>query len=179
MQAVATDFGMDKALKELGVKSINEGTSTGSDWFSNGELIESYSPVDGQLIGSVKSTTKADYEKVMEATTMAFKTWRTMPAPQRGEIVRQFGNKLRDLKEPLGKLVSYEMGKSLQEGYGEVQEMIDICDFAVGLSRQLNGQTIPSERPGHVMREQWHPIGVVGIISAFNFPVAVWLGTLL
>ena len=110
----------------------------------------------------------------METATKAFLSWRDMPAPQRGEIVRQFGNKLRDLKEPLGKLVSYEMGKSLQEGYGEVQEMIDICDFAVGLSRQLNGQTIPSERPGHVMREQWHPIGVVGIISAFNFPVAVW-----
>ncbi len=174
MEAVATDFGMDKALKELGIKEVNEGTSTGSQWFSNGDIIESYSPVDGQLIGKVKTTTQADYDKVMDATTEAFKTWRTIPAPQRGEIVRQFGNRLRDLKEPLGKLVSYEMGKSLQEGYGEVQEMIDICDFAVGLSRQLNGQTIPSERPGHVMREQWHPIGVVGIISAFNFPVAVW-----
>jgi len=174
MQAVATDFGIEKALKALGVKDINEGTSTGSTNFSNGEVIESYSPVDGKLIGKVKSTTKEDYEKVMEASTKAFKTWRDVPAPQRGEIVRQFGNKLRELKQPLGKLVSYEMGKSLQEGYGEVQEMIDICDFAVGLSRQLNGQTIPSERPGHVMREQWHPIGVVGIISAFNFPVAVW-----
>lgn len=174
MQAVATDFGIDKALKELGVKDINEGTSTGSINFSNGDVIESYSPVDGKLIGKVKTTTKEDYDKVMEASTKAFKTWRDVPAPQRGEIVRQFGNKLRELKKPLGKLVSYEMGKSLQEGYGEVQEMIDICDFAVGLSRQLNGQTIPSERPGHVMREQWHPIGVVGIISAFNFPVAVW-----
>jgi len=174
MEAVATDFGIDKALETLGVKSLNEGTSTGSNNFSSGEIIESYSPVDGQLIGKIKTTTKEDYEKVMNAATTAYKTFRTMPAPQRGEIVRQFGNKLRDLKEPLGKLVSYEMGKSLQEGYGEVQEMIDICDFAVGLSRQLNGQTIPSERPGHVMREQWHPIGVVGIISAFNFPVAVW-----
>ncbi|MBO3100216.1 L-piperidine-6-carboxylate dehydrogenase [Gelidibacter pelagius] len=174
MQAVATDFGIEKALKELGVKDINEGTSTGSNNFSNGEIIESYSPVDGKLIGKVKTTSKEDYEKVMEASTSAFKAWRDIPAPQRGEIVRQFGNKLRELKEPLGKLVSYEMGKSLQEGYGEVQEMIDICDFAVGLSRQLNGKTIPSERPGHVMREQWHPIGVVGIISAFNFPVAVW-----
>ncbi|MBA6151762.1 L-piperidine-6-carboxylate dehydrogenase [Gelidibacter maritimus] len=174
MQAVATDFGIEKALKELGVKDINDGTSTGSNNFSNGEVIESYSPVDGKLIGKVKTTSKEDYEKVMEASTSAFKAWRDIPAPQRGEIVRQFGNKLRELKEPLGKLVSYEMGKSLQEGYGEVQEMIDICDFAVGLSRQLNGQTIPSERPGHVMREQWHPIGVVGIISAFNFPVAVW-----
>jgi len=174
MEAVATDFGIQEALSKLGVKDINEGTSTGSNNFSNGEIIESYSPVDGKLIGKVKTTTRADYDKVMDDATAAFKTWRDVPAPQRGEIVRQFGNKLRDLKEPLGKLVSYEMGKSLQEGYGEVQEMIDICDFAVGLSRQLNGQTIPSERPGHVMREQWHPIGVVGIISAFNFPVAVW-----
>ncbi|TJY38174.1 L-piperidine-6-carboxylate dehydrogenase [Pontimicrobium aquaticum] len=174
MEAVATDFGIQEALSQLGIKDINEGTSTGSNNFSNGEIIESYSPVDGKLIGKVKTTTRADYDKVMDVATAAFKTWRDVPAPQRGEIVRQFGNKLRDLKEPLGKLVSYEMGKSLQEGYGEVQEMIDICDFAVGLSRQLNGQTIPSERPGHVMREQWHPIGVVGIISAFNFPVAVW-----
>ncbi len=174
MSVVSVDYGMDKALVKLGLGPINDGTSTGSNSFSSGDLIASYSPVDGQLIGQVKTTTKEDYEKVMEAATSAFKTFRTMPAPQRGEIVRQFGNKLRELKEPLGKLVSYEMGKSLQEGYGEVQEMIDICDFAVGLSRQLNGQVIPSERPGHVMREQWHPIGVVGIISAFNFPVAVW-----
>jgi aldehyde dehydrogenase (NAD+) len=174
MSKIATEFGIIDALKVLGIKDINEGTSTGSTNFSNGAIIESYSPVDGQLIGKVKSTTRADYDKVMDAATNAFLSWREMPAPQRGEIVRQFGNKLRDLKEPLGKLVSYEMGKSLQEGYGEVQEMIDICDFAVGLSRQLNGKVIPSERPFHVMREQWHPIGVVGIISAFNFPVAVW-----
>ena len=169
-----SDFGIQQVLKELGLQDINPGTSTGSHNFSNGELIASYSPVDGKLIGKVKASTKEDYEQVMNTATAAFKAFRDMPAPQRGEIVRQFGNKLRELKEPLGKLVSYEMGKSLQEGYGEVQEMIDICDFAVGLSRQLNGQTIPSERPGHVMREQWHPIGVVGIISAFNFPVAVW-----
>lgn len=174
MSTIAQQFGMTEALAQLGVKAINDGTSTGSNSFSSGEIIESYSPVDGQLIGKVKTTTAADYEKVMQSATEAFKMFRAMPAPQRGEIVRQFGNKLRELKEPLGKLVSYEMGKSLQEGYGEVQEMIDICDFAVGLSRQLNGQTIPSERPGHVMREQWHSIGVVGIISAFNFPVAVW-----
>ncbi|WP_395046713.1 aldehyde dehydrogenase family protein [Flavobacterium sp.] len=174
MSTIAQQFGMTEALAQLGVKAINEGTSTGSEWFSNGELLESYSPVDGQLIGKVRATTAADYERVMQSATKAFISFRAMPAPQRGEIVRQFGNKLRELKEPLGKLVSYEMGKSLQEGYGEVQEMIDICDFAVGLSRQLNGQTIPSERPGHVMREQWHSIGVVGIISAFNFPVAVW-----
>jgi L-aminoadipate-semialdehyde dehydrogenase len=170
----ADKYGMQEALKALGLKEINEGTSTGSNNFGSGETISSYSPTDGSLIGKVTTTTRADYDKVMNAATSAFLEFRTMPAPQRGEIVRQFGNKLRELKEPLGKLVSYEMGKSLQEGYGEVQEMIDICDFAVGLSRQLNGQTIPSERPGHVMREQWHSIGVVGIISAFNFPVAVW-----
>ena len=174
MQTATTSFGINEALAQLGIKDVNLGTSTGSDWFSNGETISSYSPVDGKLIGKVATTTKEDYEKVMDKATTAFKSWRAVPAPQRGEIVRQFGNKLRELKEPLGKLVSYEMGKSLQEGYGEVQEMIDICDFAVGLSRQLNGQTIPSERAGHVMREQWHSIGVVGIISAFNFPVAVW-----
>ena len=174
MSTISQQFGMQEALEILGIKEINQGTSTGSEWFSNGDKIDSFSPVDGTLIGSVTTTTKEDYERVMQKATEAFKTFRAIPAPQRGEIVRQFGNKLRELKEPLGKLVSYEMGKSLQEGYGEVQEMIDICDFAVGLSRQLNGQTIPSERPGHVMREQWHSIGVVGIISAFNFPVAVW-----
>ncbi|WP_299833886.1 aldehyde dehydrogenase family protein [uncultured Tenacibaculum sp.] len=169
-----TDFGIKEALTTLGLNEINEGTSTGSKWFSNGELIESYSPVDGKLIGKVKASTKEDYEKVMTSATEAFKTWRVMPAPQRGEIVRQFGEKLREKKEALGKLVSYEMGKSYQEGLGEVQEMIDICDFAVGLSRQLHGLTMHSERPGHRMYEQYHPLGVVGIISAFNFPVAVW-----
>ena len=169
-----TDFGIQEALKKLSVKDINEGTSTGARWFSGGPLIDSYSPVDGKRIGSVKTTTNKDYEMVMTTATAAFKTWRTMPAPQRGEIVRQFGEKLRELKEPLGKLVSYEMGKSYQEGLGEVQEMIDICDFAVGLSRQLHGLTMHSERPGHRMYEQYHPLGVVGIISAFNFPVAVW-----
>lgn len=174
MQAVATDFGMDRTLMELGLKPINDGSSTGKNWFSNGELIDSYSPVDGQLIGRVKTTTKADYDKVMKAAFEAFKTWRLMPAPKRGEIVRQFGDKLREKKEALGKLVSYEMGKSYQEGLGEVQEMIDICDFAVGLSRQLHGFTMHSERFGHRMYEQYHPLGVVGIISAFNFPVAVW-----
>jgi len=174
MSAAATDFGMDQAMKILGLKDINEGTSTGSYHFGNGAIIESYSPVDGQLIGKVKSTSQEDYNKVMEAATSAFQDFRTMPAPQRGEIVRQFGEKLRAVKEPLGKLVSYEMGKSYQEGLGEVQEMIDICDFAVGLSRQLHGLTMHSERPGHRMYEQYHPLGVVGIISAFNFPVAVW-----
>ena len=174
MSVVATDFGIEEALAKLGLGEINDGTSTGLNSFSSGDVIESYSPVDGKLIGKVKTTTKEDYEKVMEAATEAFKTFRKMPAPQRGEIVRQFGEKLREVKEPLGKLVSYEMGKSYQEGLGEVQEMIDICDFAVGLSRQLHGLTMHSERPGHRMYEQYHPLGVVGIISAFNFPVAVW-----
>lgn len=174
MSNVATAFGMDEALKELGLNEINNGTSTGKDWFSNGPIIESYSPVDGALIGKVKATTQEDYEKVISTAQKGFKVWRKMPAPQRGEVVRQFNDELRRLKEPLGKLVSYEMGKSYQEGLGEVQEMIDICDFAVGLSRQLHGLTMHSERPGHRMYEQYHPLGVVGIISAFNFPVAVW-----
>jgi len=174
MATIAEQFGMTEALAQLGIKAINDGTSTGQNTFAGGELLESYSPVDGQLIAKVKMSTAADYEKVMQTATEAFKTFRLMPAPQRGEIVRQFGQKLRDNKEALGKLVSYEMGKSLQEGYGEVQEMIDICDFAVGLSRQLHGLTMHSERPGHRMYEQYHPLGIVGIISAFNFPVAVW-----
>ncbi|MET0945986.1 MAG: aldehyde dehydrogenase family protein, partial [Flavobacterium sp.] len=174
MTTTEIGFGIKEALDQLGIKEINEGTSTGINNFSNGEILESYSPVDGALIGKIKTSTAADYEKVMESATAAFKQFRVMPAPQRGEIVRQFGEKLRKNKEALGKLVSYEMGKSLQEGYGEVQEMIDICDFAVGLSRQLHGLTMHSERPGHRMYEQYHPLGVVGIISAFNFPVAVW-----
>ncbi len=174
MSTIAEQFGMTEALEQLGIQSVNEGTSTGNNWFSNGQTIESYSPVDGKLIAKVKTTTTEDYKKVMEAASQAFKTFRVMPAPQRGEIVRQFGEKLRQNKEDLGKLVSYEMGKSLQEGFGEVQEMIDICDFAVGLSRQLHGLTMHSERPGHRMYEQYHPLGIVGIISAFNFPVAVW-----
>ncbi len=174
MTTIATQFGMNEALAQLGIKAVNEGTSTGTQHFASGSLLESYSPVDGQLIASVTTSSAADYEKVMQTATAAFKTFRLMPAPQRGEIVRQFGEKLRKNKEALGKLVSYEMGKSLQEGYGEVQEMIDICDFAVGLSRQLHGLTMHSERPGHRMYEQYHSLGVVGIISAFNFPVAVW-----
>ncbi len=168
------DKTIHKSLDLLGVKPLNEGTSTGTDFFGNGEIIESFSPVDGNLIGKVTTTTKEDFEKVITTAQKAFKTWRLVPAPQRGEIVRQFGLKLRELKQPLGELVSYEMGKSLQEGLGEVQEMIDICDFAVGLSRQLQGSTLHSERPGHRMYDQYHPLGIVGIISAFNFPVAVW-----
>ena len=164
---------IENSLKKLGLSSHNIGTSTGSNYFSNGDSISSYSPVDGKEIGTVSTTTHEDYNKVIESAQSAFKYWKTIPAPQRGEIVRQFGNKLRELKDPLGVLVSYEMGKSFQEGLGEVQEMIDICDFAVGLSRQLHGLTMHSERPGHRMYEQYHPLGIVGIISAFNFPVAV------
>ena len=167
-------FDINEVLIKLGIKDINEGSSTGITFFSTGKILESFSPVDGKLIACVKITTHEDYEKVMKVATEAFQIFRLMPAPQRGEIVRQFGDKLRKNKDALGKLVSYEMGKSLQEGYGEVQEMIDICDFAVGLSRQLHGLTMHSERPGHRMYEQYHPLGVVGIISAFNFPVAVW-----
>ena len=174
MTTIAEQFGMKQALEQLGIQAINLGTSTGITHFANGEILASFSPVDGQLIAKVTTSTPEDYEKVMQSATTAFQTFRLMPAPQRGEIVRQFGDKLRKNKEALGKLVSYEMGKSLQEGYGEVQEMIDICDFAVGLSRQLHGLTMHSERPGHRMYEQYHPMGIVGIISAFNFPVAVW-----
>ncbi|MCL4127314.1 UNVERIFIED_CONTAM: hypothetical protein GTU68_060899 [Idotea baltica] len=161
-------------LKKLGLEAHNAGTSTGLKETSSKKSIESYSPVDGKLIGSVSVTTKTEYEQVLKTAQAAFSEWRNVPAPKRGEIVRQYGDILRKHKKDLGQLVSYEMGKSLQEGYGEVQEMIDICDFAVGLSRQLYGLTMHSERPGHRMYEQWHPLGIVGIISAFNFPVAVW-----
>ncbi len=166
---------MNDFLSELGIQSANEGVSTGSKWLkAGGSIIESYSPVDGKLIASVSSAGKENYEAVIKQAEIAFKEWRQWPAPKRGEVVRQIGEALRKYKQPLGKLVSYEMGKSLQEGLGEVQEMIDICDFAVGLSRQLHGLTMHSERPSHRMYEQWHPLGIVGIISAFNFPVAVW-----
>jgi aldehyde dehydrogenase (NAD+) len=162
-------------LEQLNLELDNNGTSTGSNSITaTGEKIESYSPVNGKLIGTVSVTSTDAYNEVLHTAQQAFVEWRKIPAPKRGEIVRQFGVALRKYKEPLGKLVSYEMGKSLQEGLGEVQEMIDICDFAVGLSRQLYGLTMHSERPAHRMYEQWHPIGVVGIISAFNFPVAVW-----
>ena len=162
-------------LKQLNIKPENNGSSTGLQWIqSSGEKISSFSPVDGKLIGSVTAADKIAYESVIKKAEEAFIQWRLVPAPKRGEIVRQIGEALRLNKEPLGQLVSYEMGKSLQEGYGEVQEMIDICDFAVGLSRQLYGLSMHSERSGHRMYEQWHPLGIVGIISAFNFPVAVW-----
>src|SRR5687768_10378241 len=169
------DYGIKEALKALGIKNSNSGVSTGLRWIkSSGPVLESYSPVDGQLIAKVVSCDKASFEKVVAQSKKAFLEWRQVPAPKRGEVVRQIGERLREFKEPLGKLVSYEMGKSLQEGLGEVQEMIDICDFAVGLSRQLYGLSMHSERPNHRMYEQWHPLGVVGVITAFNFPVAVW-----
>jgi aldehyde dehydrogenase (NAD+) len=162
-------------LKELKLQKENIGTSTGNQSIeSKGGIIESISPVDGKSIGHVQSTDHVAYEQVIQTASNAFLTWRTWPAPKRGEVVRQLGEALRKEKQALGQLVSYEMGKSLQEGLGEVQEMIDICDFAVGLSRQLYGLTMHSERPSHRMYEQWHPMGIVGIISAFNFPVAVW-----
>ncbi|MFM9052246.1 MAG: aldehyde dehydrogenase family protein [Bacteroidota bacterium] len=169
-------IGMEEALKALGIRTENAGTSTGTVWNESKDspLLSSFSPVDGQLIATVRESSAGEYEQVMQSASEAFKTWRMMPAPKRGEIVRQVGEELRKYKEPLGKLVSYEMGKSYQEGLGEVQEMIDISDFAVGLSRQLYGLTMHSERPKHRMYEQWHPLGIVGIISAFNFPVAVW-----
>jgi aldehyde dehydrogenase (NAD+) len=169
------NFGIREALTTLGVKKNNPGTSTGTRWIkSNGNNIESHSPADGNLIGSITATDDKAYERVVKQAQQAFEQWRQWPAPKRGEIVRQIGEALREKKEALGKLVSYEMGKSYQEGLGEVQEMIDICDFAVGLSRQLHGLTMHSERPNHRMYEQYHPLGIVGIISAFNFPVAVW-----
>jgi aldehyde dehydrogenase (NAD+) len=166
---------MKDFLIKLGITSQNSGVSTGLNfWDGHGEALTSYSPVDQTEIAKTQLATAADFEKVVETAQIAYQTWKTMPAPQRGEIVRQMGDAFRANKDALGKLVSYEMGKSLQEGLGEVQEIIDICDFAVGLSRQLYGLTMHSERPNHRMYEQWHPLGVVGVISAFNFPVAVW-----
>ena len=161
-------------LKNLAVEPKQKGCSTGGQWMGSGSEIAAVSPVDGSLLGNVQTATVEDYENLIERAEHAFLSFRKIPAPQRGELVRQFGNKLREKKLDLGQLVSWEMGKSLQEGLGEVQEMIDICDFAVGLSRQLHGVTMTSERPAHRLYEQYHPLGVVGIISAFNFPVAVW-----
>ncbi|MBK9794518.1 MAG: aldehyde dehydrogenase family protein [Sphingobacteriales bacterium] len=161
-------------LQNLAIIDINNGTSTGTNWLPTSDLLDSYSPVDGKKIASVQITTKETYEQVVAKAQAAFKVWRLVPAPKRGEIVRQMGDEFRRHKDDLGRLVSWEMGKSLQEGLGEVQEIIDICDFAVGLSRQLYGLSMHSERPNHRMYEQWHPLGIVGIITAFNFPAAVW-----
>lgn len=172
---MSDNFGIKEALNVLGVKQHNAGVSTGANWLEAGNnKLVSVSPADGKEIGTVTESTPDEYDAVVKKAQEAFKEWRLVPAPKRGEVVRQIGLALRKYKEPLGKLVSYEMGKSYQEGLGEVQEMIDICDFAVGLSRQLHGLTMHSERPNHRMYEQYHPLGVVGVISAFNFPVAVW-----
>jgi len=175
-KVIIMDFNISEILNRLHINDINEAFSTGSTWSSSpGAAIKAIeSPVDGKKIASVKIATADNYNQVVEQSDKAFINWRTVPAPKRGEIVREIGDALRHNKQDLGKLVSYEMGKSLQEGYGEVQEMIDIADFAVGLSRQLYGLTMHSERPQHRMYEQYHPVGIVGIISAFNFPVAVW-----
>ncbi|MEA1986353.1 MAG: aldehyde dehydrogenase family protein [Candidatus Marinimicrobia bacterium] len=163
-------------LKKLGINKNNYGSSTGLKWNKSTKdgVLKSKSPVDGKEIGQVYQCSIKDYDQVVKTAQKAFVSWRKVPAPQRGEIVRQIGQELREYKEELGALVSYEMGKSLQEGYGEVQEMIDICDFAVGQSRMLYGNTIASERPSHRMYDQYHPVGIVGIVTAFNFPVAVW-----
>jgi aldehyde dehydrogenase (NAD+) len=166
---------ISKELKQLGISEVNNGVCTGTEWkTTSGAVVESFSPSDGELIATVNQATAADYHEVVEKAKDAFKVWRMVPAPKRGEIVRQIGLELRKYKEPLGKLVSYEMGKIYQEGLGEVQEMIDICDFAVGQSRQLYGFTMHSEREKHRMYDQYHPLGIVGVVSAFNFPVAVW-----
>jgi len=165
----------EELLSELGLETSNPGSFAGDKSYSSqNNYISSHSPVDGHYIAEVDTTTRSEYDFIIESAQEAQKEWRKIPAPKRGEIVRQFGELLREKKEVLGQLVSYEMGKSYQEGLGEVQEMIDICDFAVGLSRQLHGFTMHSERPQHRMYEQYHPLGLVGIISAFNFPVAVW-----
>jgi len=163
-------------LKNLGIDSLNPSWSTGQHWgkANTNSKKDSFSPVDGEQIAGFTPASQEDYDQVIKTAEAAFLEWRKVPAPKRGEVVRPLGEELRKHKEDLGKLVSYEMGKSLQEGLGEVQEMIDICDFAVGLSRQLYGLSMHSERPLHRMYEQWHPLGIVGIISAFNFPVAVW-----
>ncbi len=172
---MAHNNNIQKVLIELGIKEVNSGLSTGTKWIeTSGDVKKSYSPVDGKEIAGIRQATLEDYRSVIVTAKDAFKKWRKVPAPVRGDIVRQMGNELRKFKEPLGKLVSYEMGKIYQEGLGEVQEMIDICDFAVGQSRQLWGFTMHSERPEHRMYDQYHPLGIVGVVSAFNFPVAVW-----
>ncbi|MCD6501677.1 aldehyde dehydrogenase family protein, partial [bacterium] len=164
---------MNEILEKFGLSGELPGAFNG-EWFGHGKIIESRSPIDGSVIGRIRQANADDYEKVAEAAERAFLKWRTVPAPKRGQFIRALGDALRENKKDLGALVSLEMGKIRAEGEGEVQEMIDICDFAVGLSRQLSGITMKSERPGHLMMEQWHPLGVIGVISAFNFPVAVW-----
>jgi aldehyde dehydrogenase (NAD+) len=168
-----SELGTATLFKKLGLKETNAGVFCG-EWLGSGKSLKSVSPINGQTLATVRTATADEYERVIQRAQVAFQTWQNFPAPRRGEIVRQIGNALRDAKHELGRLVTLEAGKIVAEGEGEVQEMIDICDFAVGLSRQLYGLTIASERPQHRMLEQWHPLGVVGIITAFNFPVAVW-----
>ena len=168
---------MNSLLKQLNIDEINSGACFGHDgWIEDldAALLDSINPSTGEIIARVRTTSNDVYDRVVDATVESFDSWRTVPAPKRGALIRDLGNALRDNLEPLGELVSLEMGKIRAEGIGEVQEMIDICDFAVGLSRQLCGSTMHSERPGHRMYEQWHPLGPIGIVSAFNFPVAVW-----
>jgi aldehyde dehydrogenase (NAD+) len=176
MSTTATATAAERAqpiLSALGIQDTNLGGFAG-EWTGSGPEIDVLSPIDGSRLASVREVSESEYDAIVDAAHAAFLRWRTVPAPKRGEVVRQLGNRLREVKEPLGALVTLEMGKINAEGEGEVQEMIDICDFATGLSRQLYGLTIASERADHHMREQWHPLGVVGVISAFNFPVAVW-----
>jgi aldehyde dehydrogenase (NAD+) len=162
-------------LQQLGIKDINPGAATGIKWIdTTGDVTESVSPIDGEVIAGIRNASLEEYETVIQTAENAFRTWRTVPAPKRGEVVRRIGLALREYKNDLGRLVTYEMGKILQEGLGEVQEMIDICDFAVGQSRQLYGSTMQSERPEHKMYDQYHPLGILGLITSFNFPVAVW-----
>jgi aldehyde dehydrogenase (NAD+) len=160
-------------LSTLGIEEVNPG-GFGGEWIGSGPELEVITPIDGSRIATVRQVTEAEYDRIVDRAHRAFLEWRKVPAPRRGEVVRQLGNRLRERKPELGQVVTLEMGKILPEGEGEVQEMIDICDFAVGLSRQLYGLTMQSERRDHRMFEQWHPLGVVGVISAFNFPVAVW-----
>ena len=164
-----------EVLSRLGITELNPGATTGISWLkTEGDITESRSPIDGSLIAKVRNASLEDYESIMDTASNAFEVWKKMPAPARGEIVRQIGLALREAKEDLGFLVTLEMGKIYQEGLGEVQEMIDICDFAVGQARQLYGFTMQSERPMHRMYDQYHPLGIVGLVTAFNFPVAVW-----
>lgn len=175
METICPTCDIQPALERLRIKAVNHGASTGANWLeTSGDILHSYASCDGKLIASVNQAKWDDYEMIMERAQEAFKVWRMIPAPKRGDIVRQMGNEFRRYKEDLGRLVSYEMGKIYQEGLGEVQEMIDIADFALGISRQLYGSTMHSERPRHRMYDQYHPLGVVGVITAFNFPVAVW-----
>ncbi len=168
-------FNIQQTLEILGIQPVNPGACTGTAWHdTTGDVLSSVSPVDGSVIAGIRQATRQEYNLLIAKAGEAFLKWRMVPAPRRGEVVRLIGQELRKYKEPLGRLVSWEMGKIYQEGLGEVQEMIDICDFAVGLSRQLYGLTMHSERPGHRMYEQYHPLGIVGVVSAFNFPVAVW-----